>query len=314
MTRYDPATRARLRAEILDLARAGWSLARIARRPDMASLPTLTRWRKADPGFGAELIDALRRARWRAFGQFDPALAEALLARYRAGELINAIYADPAMPSRSRVRYWCATQAPFCAELGRLKAMHATERGRQRREANRWTYSEDLADRIAARVYRGESLIALTTGNPDLPSVTLVTRWRREHRDFDAKLRWAGRGGAFNQLKAKRRALYLEVIVDRIREGHSLWSLSRMADMPSRSTLVRWLKDDPVLDDAVARACDDREEILRDELVEVGVRAYPPTQRGRTRATAEISRQITRLRNRPGRAWREERWRKREGG
>ena len=96
-------------------------------------------------------------------------------------------------------------------------------------------------------------------------------------------------------MKARCAAL-TPAIVDHIREGGSLLTASQAPGAPTANTLYRWMAEHPDFAAAVTRACDDREDWYLDRMVAAGGGAGRAARRG----TAGLSRQLTRLRNRPG--------------
>jgi len=302
------SNRSALKAEVVSRVAAGAPLRSLGAETGMPCDTTVRNWRRTDAAFAADLAAALRQGAWRRRWMFDPARAEAFLVRYRTGEPIHRILADPAMPSRPVFDYWRATQAPFAEEVHRLKVAHEDHRLRGLRRVKTPTpWDADVADRILVRLVRGERLKAMLDGDPTLPGLGVVARWRREQPTFDAELRAAIRIGLRRHGPAARRCARLtETIIGRIAEGASLCSLGKEPDMPCRETLYRWVRERPDFAAEVDLACEAREEWLADQVLAIEMTATPGTVTAMRRRLAPLNRQIARLRHRPG-------WKRRRG-
>lgn len=66
----------------------------------------------------------------------------------------------------------------------------------------------------------------------------------------------------------RTQAIIDELLV-RIAEGESVRSISRSDHMPTRSTLNKWLAEDPQLSDQYARATQCRADVIFDEIFEI---------------------------------------------
>jgi hypothetical protein len=65
-------------------------------------------------------------------------------------------------------------------------------------------------------------------------------------------------------------------ICDRIASGESLRSIVRDEDMPSKSTVMKWLKQDAELADQYARARQDQADHYVDEIIAIADDALDP--------------------------------------
>lgn len=238
--------RARQVPRLLGRVEAGERLADIWRDPDMPSSGTVMKWRRKDAAFSAAFDRALAIGRWRRTWMFDEALADALLARFRSGEHLADLLKDPAMPGRAQYDYWRATQAPFCAEIERLKTERQAQRNRDVRQRTKAAFDPAVADRIIARMLRGAWLREVLASDPALPSVGVVWRWRRESPEFDRALRDAVRSNRTRRLLSRRHRQEVEdFVVARIEAGETLASLAARRDLPNRDTLHRWMREQP---------------------------------------------------------------------
>jgi hypothetical protein len=158
-----------------------------------------------------------------------------------------------------------------------------------------------LGDRIIQGVNRGRRLKDVLAGDPALPSLPIVRRWRREQPEFDAVLRmmfatWRKRGQAAPRCTPEM----TEAIVGRIVEGGSFASIGREPGMPSRQTLRRWVRVRPEFATAVAWACEHREDWYHDQIAMIAEGAAPGTAKATRRLMGPLLRQLGRLRHRPG--------------
>lgn len=240
------STRTSLMSEIVARLEAGEMLRDICGAPGMPHVETVRNWRRASGAFAADFDRALARGRWRRTWMFDEAKAETLLARYRTGERLRGILADPAMPSVQVFNVWCADQAPFCAEIARLKATHLAERNRSRGRETKVAFDPAAADRIVARVMRGAWLAEVLASDAGLPSYAVLARWRREQPQFDRILRQALKRVNGRRIQARRRREAIEdELAAGIAAGETLRSLAARPGMPRATTFYRWAREDP---------------------------------------------------------------------
>lgn len=302
MAHSTPQIRATLRAELLARVIEGESVAGACRAAAHLPVPTTVgKWARRDPAFAAALAEARAQGRARAAARkppFDAALARVFLDRYRAGETLQGLLADPAMPSRRVYDRWRLAEPEFQLEMLRLKQARFEETVARNVAARARPFDPVLADRIVTGVFRGETLEALLARDPDLPCETLVRRWRRADPDLDTALRicrraWAARRQA--QRQSKRTPALERRILDGIVLGGSLFSLSRRRGMPSHNTLYRWVREDPDFAAKVDHACEVRREWYADQIV--GLSEAGGAARSQIVA---LSRQMARLENRPG--------------
>lgn len=285
-----------LKAEIVARVGAGETVKDICAGPGpgLPSAATVERWAEADPAFGEALAAARGRARARR-DAYDPLRAQAVLDRLSTGETIEAVLADPAMPSRRLYRAWLADQAPFAEAVHRFRLARAEARTLRLRNRRR-AFDQTVADRIIVRTSRGEPLRRMLAADPALPSLAVVARWRREQPDFDVALRIIGRVQSARGRRAVTYTPDLRVrIVTRVREGASLVELGREAGMPCARTLYKWLKSRPEFAAEVSWAREDR-KVADDGLVRLAEAVTPDM---RTEGSVAIER-VARLRRRGG--------------
>jgi hypothetical protein len=291
---------ARLKAEIVARVAAGAVQRAVCGEAGMPGAQTVRNWAKADAAFTAELAAARRRGAWARLYAFDEGKAAAFLARARAGEPINALLAEPGMPSRRTYNHWKAAQPPFAEAVFALRQRRDAglgERGRARRRA----FDQGLADRVIVGLHKGLSrglrLEAVLAGDPALPCKPVLARWRREQPEFDRVLRMM-----FSAQRAAAKPvpeLLVEEIVDHIVEGGSFASFSRLPGGPSRTTLRRWLRDRDFAA-AVAHACEFREEWYYDHIQMIAQSTPPGPLKEMNRSVGPLLRHLVRLRHRPG--------------
>lgn len=288
-----------VRQQLLTRVAGGELLMEVCAEAGMPSYGSVYAWSRAEPAFAAELADARRRGEFMRKGAFDPAKAEALLTRLRAGEPITSILRDPAMPSRRLYAYWRATQAPFAEAVYRLNQVRADARVQRGRD--RWRpFDQALADAIVVRVSRGELLADLLNSATGLPSRGVVIRWRRMQPEFDQALRIAIRVGGRRRAQGPGRCTpeLTQFIADEIRQGESLASLGRRPDMPCVATLYSWVRKHAAFAAEIAQACDDREDWFTDQVMMLA--DGPGELKDRYRRIAALKYRLGRLQNRPG--------------
>lgn len=299
MPRYHPLARQRLKADILAWVEAGASLAAIAAQPHLPSDPTLRRWRRTDQSFDQLLQAALARGQHRRLWRVDEPKAQALLARYRTGEPLDAILADPAMPGRAAFRRWLTVSPPFAEEIHRLKQIHADQRRQAVRPLRQpRPFDQAVADRLLYRVGQGGHLKTLHKADPAMPTPKVVARWRRQNPDFDfdlhANLEF-GRGKQ-PQVAARRRAALADQILTQVAEGAAFTEVAQAPGMPTTKTLRRWLQSDPDFARQMHLACTHRDHRLMDDLLRLAMTATPGTVGETKKLMAPVSARLGKLR------------------
>lgn len=296
-----------VRAEVVRRLAAGERLKHIARTPGMPCPESVTGWMRADPGFAAAVAAARETGAFMRRG-FDEDKARRLLTRLGEGEPIGRILSDPDMPSPAiYYRHWLrGGRAPGWFHEERAAVVAAREAQRRLKvRRRRWRgFDPDVAEAIYVRLWKGEGLRAILRSDRRFPSLMVFARWRKENAEFDAQMRFVI--GGMRRRRGREGTLctpeLTAEIVARIVEGHSFRSLARLPGMPSQRALSNWVRDRPEFAAAVAQACEDRADGFRDRMWEAVVQAGPLSRRKRQKLTAELSRQETRLRKRPG--WR----------
>lgn len=299
---YPSAQRHAIQETVIARVRAGATVVAACREAGLPAVRTFYAWTQRYPGLRAELDAALVEGRWRRTRAFDAETAAELLARVAAGERLADLWADPRMPGRLTYTDWRRTQVAFGEEMRRLRqAQH--ERLADHGRAGRRDHDPALADRVLARVWASDApLHAILKADPTLPCYQTLARWRRQAPEFDALLSrllatWTARRKM--RRAGARCAALTPAIVDHIREGGSLLSVSREPGMPTANTLYRWMAEHPDFAEAVTVACEDREDWYLDRMVDI-VEARGGATPAARRAASGLSRQLARLRNRPG--------------
>jgi hypothetical protein len=296
--------RAWLKAAIVRRVAAGETVAAICAEVEMPTKACVQVWRRGD----ADFAEALARARDagnppRRGMIFDEARAAAFLARVAGGEPINDLLDQPGMPSQRAYRYWRRTQGEFAEALWRLRG--ARYERRSKTGHGRWRgWDEAVADRLLLAVMRGAPMRKTLATDPAFPSLMVLGRWRSEHAEFDGALRAAMRVGRRAREAALSQARcspeLAEAVGMRIVEGGSLRSIGREAAMPCARTLYGWVARWPAFAREVARACDVREMLLSEQVLEVAERHGPFGLAAARSEANPITQQINRLTKRPG--------------
>lgn len=174
---FDPA----IAEAFLLRVRRGEPVRRLVRAPGMPNRERLTRWKAERPDFAAALAAAARFSREirdRAWTRYDPAAAEAVIARVNAGEPMAQVCADPDLPGETALRRWRAREPDFA------RALAAAQRaGHRRRMAGRRRLTPILRTAIVARLSNGESLRQVSMA-PGMPHYTTLMAWRRTDPAF----------------------------------------------------------------------------------------------------------------------------------
>ncbi|WP_332772696.1 hypothetical protein [Phenylobacterium sp.] len=134
-----------------------------------------------------------------------------------------------------------------------MKVREAARRGRARFRP----FDPVLADRIVARVARGESYVAILKSGQGLPCRSVVERWRKTQPEFDEVLRIALRASvraARRRPRGRTPDYLVEAICEGVAEGGTFESLGMLADMPCARTLHNWMRTRPDFAAAVAAA------------------------------------------------------------
>jgi hypothetical protein len=230
---------------------------------------------------------------------YDEAVAEAFLARLRAGERINDLLGKSGMPSQRAYRHWRRTEAGFAGELERLRGLRY--RRRSGSGHGRWrAFDAAVADRIYIAVLRGAVLRRVLAGDPALPCLAVTERWRRENPEWDKMMRFAMRIGRRAPARRNLTPGLIEEIAGRIVEGGSLRSIGAERDMPCPRTLYAWVARHPHFAAEVARACAIREDWFNDQMLDICERNGPLGLARTKRQAAGLQRQLNRLAKRPG--------------
>jgi hypothetical protein len=106
---------------------------------------------------------------------YDEDLAQRVLDRIAAGELLRDLWRDPAMPTRGDLKRWRQADPSFEDQLRAV-----VNRARARRMT---TYDADVADEICEGLCEGLSLRQICA-DPAMPSLTTVYLWLHERVEF----------------------------------------------------------------------------------------------------------------------------------
>lgn len=276
--RYE--TRSAICERIEARLRLGATITAVLAEPGMPNPRTLNRWAEENLGLRANLDDAkregriVRSANWKR-QPFKAEVAERLLIQVYRGCRVVDLVKQPEFPNRETFDRWKRESPAFAADLA--EAIRITRAERKRR----YPYDEARADRLIARVNRGETLPTLL-GRPGLPREVELKLWRKARPDFDHAMRMARLGGHRNRSKARTRDAItpdlVEAICQLILAGRSLRQVGQMRDMPHYNTLYKWMGTQPAFADIVRQACLDRDEGLADDALRIAMAMTPATQ------------------------------------
>jgi hypothetical protein len=121
--------------------------------------------------------------------RYTPALGEAICGRLAAGESLEAICRDPALPCRHTIVNWTRRLPAFREQYARARER---QRGLFRSRGlpengggGRTRYTDALAEAICDRLAAGESLVKLCA-DPGMPGISTVMRWAERNPEFRA--------------------------------------------------------------------------------------------------------------------------------
>lgn len=118
---------------------------------------------------------------------WSEAVAEAIVRRVAAGEVLYAVCRDAGMPTPQSVGRWAKDKPAF----GEALAAARVDGGRPARGGGGvWTYCEATARAVYDRLCDGESLTAICR-DPTMPCLSTVFYWRRAFPDFAETMRVA---------------------------------------------------------------------------------------------------------------------------
>ena len=278
---------------------AGERLAAICAEPGMPERTTVWTWTRRYAWFADEMLRARRQAQGLRVA-FREEVGAAFIGHIAAGERVREVLARRDMPGPALYRRWRSGQGHFAGKLFRLHGIHAVERGRRRAAAHARPFDPAMADEIYRRVLRGQGLKATLRADPDFPSYQVITRWRREQREFDRLLAFA----CSHQCSTERRArsgctpeLTLE-IAELVVQGASLTQIARRRHMPSVHTLYAWKRNRPEFAEALATAREAQEDWCSDQVLIAAETATAETVRDVRRALTPLKKRADYLRAR----------------
>lgn len=303
MPTYAPDQRAGFQERLCQRLMDGESLDAICAAPGWPSRTTLWRWARESPMLASYIAHGQAQRRKRERHPFRPEVAQRLIQRLKLGETLRDLLRQPEMPHRRQLDAWKRQDAGFAAELEAAKAFADPYHRRYRPGRSRMRYDEATADRLMLAVLRGATLADLAR-DPTLPSALGLKRWRKADPGFDSALRGAirigfgARGRA--RAEARRSPRLRRRIAERILKGASLHSLSKRPDMPSLYALSKWVRERPDFAHDVGVACQFRDEILLDRLLDLARHATPGDGALIARETGAIAQRLGQLSRHPG--------------
>jgi hypothetical protein len=219
-----------------------------------------------DAAFAAEVAAAREQASWRRRIAFDEAQARALIKRLEpADRPLAEVLRDPDMPGYRVFRTWRRGDPWFAEEINRVLAPKAEAKADRLRARYR-AFDPAVAERLGLRLWKGETLRAVLRSDKAFPSLAVLARWRREEPQFDRMLRVVFEG--WRRKRGREASLCTPAltwtIVAALLQGESLRSVSRQPGMPSQGALYSWVRTRPDFAEAVANACEDREDWFRE--------------------------------------------------
>lgn len=289
-----------IREAILTRLAAGEPLKAMCAEAGMPCPESVNGWMRRDAAFAAAVTQARAVGDERRRFGFDEAKAAAFLARVRAGEMVERVLADPAMPSRAAYRRWLS-RPEFAAEMFAVRRQWTADRSARLRGRFR-SYDPAVGERLYRRLWHGERLREVLRSDRAFPSLAVLARWRREAPEFDAMLRFV-----MDAWRAKRPATRpmctpqaIAAVAIRIMQGASLRSLGDEPGMPSAGAMYGWYRHRPDFAQAVDEACHDRDVWISDQILDRVAQMPTVGVAATKRAIAPLNSQLNRLKKRPG--------------
>ncbi len=125
-----------------------------------------------------------RRARTRESVRYSPELAQRICERVARGEVLYALCRARGMPTTQSVGRWARERADFAeALLAARRAGGRPVRADGRSGGGVWSYCEEAADEIFARLCEGQSLTAIGR-DPTMPCLSTLFYWRKWIPEF----------------------------------------------------------------------------------------------------------------------------------
>lgn len=110
--------------------------------------------------------------------QYREWLAQAVCARAAEGRSLAEIARAPGMPQAQTIRRWLAAEPGFAARYELARA-----RGGPLHQGRPSGYCEEIGRAVCDRLIEGEPL-AQVCARPDMPPMTTVYWWLKQHSDF----------------------------------------------------------------------------------------------------------------------------------
>ncbi|MBS0361405.1 MAG: hypothetical protein JSR98_08490 [Proteobacteria bacterium] len=138
----------------------------------------------------------------------------------------------------------------------------------ERRAAQRYARRAPLMRKICRRMASGATL-AEACRDPMLPLPTEVARWAAEEPRFQAMIADARAAGGVGHLaRPERPGIWSEALqeefLSRIAAGRGLVEVCAEDDMPTHTTIYRWLRSNPEFADAYREARRQQADLLFD--------------------------------------------------
>jgi hypothetical protein len=166
-------------------------------------------------------------------------IADYILGELRAGRALLDICRDEGMPSPDTVQKWVRQNCDGFA--GRYR--QAREMGQGTSNYLGTTYTREIADRFLDELMNGRTLVEVCR-DPDMPDHTTICRWVASDRDgFAERYRCARYVGRLKHSPVPYNPEVADRILDGLMAGQTLADICAEPDMPSSSTIQRWIKD-----------------------------------------------------------------------
>jgi hypothetical protein len=202
----------------------------------------------------------------RSHPSYAPERADRILQERARGRTMTDILAEPGMPSANTVRLWVkddiegfAARYAKADETGAPLVRHPSK------------FTAEITGRIATGIVGGRPLEEICR-EPGMPDVRTVYNWVAENReDFAARYREAQEiGRAMNGGRIPYSRELADRVIGELMEGRTLVDICKDPGMPSKKTVLLWVRRDK--DGFAARYREAREiggHIMVDEMIEI---------------------------------------------
>jgi len=168
---------------------------------------------------------------------YTAAIADRILGELGAGRSLHDICRDDGMPHQDTVLNWVKHDRDGFAA-----------RYREARQCGHGSpgyvgYSAEVADRFLGRLMSGRTLVDVCT-DPDMPHHATINHWvATDHEGFAVRYRSARQVGRLTRAQVTYTTGIADQVLDELMTGRALVDICADPEMPSTTTVLKWLRD-----------------------------------------------------------------------